>query len=91
MLCCAVLWPAPLPPSHPSAHPERIKFLEVELKQHRQQLASMTSERDSLQEDIWQIKAAKKQSDEVGSCGSGVTFYCVPSLTPPSLKLAPIG
>jgi hypothetical protein len=48
-----------------SQRSERLRFIESELKQQRLLLASMTVERDNLQEDIWQVKAAKKQSDEV--------------------------
>ncbi len=63
-LCCTTHHSAALPCT---ALPltERLKFLESELKEHRQLLASMTQQRDSLQEDMWQMKAAKKQSDEV--------------------------
>lgn len=51
---------------------ERLRFLEAELKDQRQLLATKTAEKDNLQEDMWQIKAAKKQSDEVSGCRAGI-------------------
>jgi hypothetical protein len=44
---------------------ERIKFLEAEIKSERQALRAMTLARDSLQDDMAHMRAAKKQSDEV--------------------------
>lgn len=44
---------------------ERLKFVESELKSHRQQLRTLTLERDNLLEDMCHVKAAKRQSDEV--------------------------
>lgn len=65
-LCCVMLC-CPAPRHLPTLPPgtERLRFLESELKEQRQLLRSMTLQRDSLQEDVWALKAAKKQSDEV--------------------------
>lgn len=63
---------------HAACGSERLRFLESELKQQRLLLASMTVERDNLQEDMWQIKAAKKQSDEVHDRTEHCTVMCAP-------------
>lgn len=44
---------------------QRLQFLEAEVKQQRLALRSITTERDSLQEDILQIRSSKRQADQV--------------------------
>lgn len=46
---------------------ERVKLLDGELKRQRALLRDVTAARDSLQEDMLQVKAAKKKSDSVSA------------------------
>jgi hypothetical protein len=44
---------------------QRLQFLEGEVKQQRLALRNVTTERDSLQEDMLQIRSSKRQADQV--------------------------